>query len=433
MPAITRLSGLALTAALLAQPGIAMAQTAPNQPWTPNRAMAVVKDAAGNEIGIVELSDVAGGVNIAGDFHGLPPGAHAVHIHNIGKCDAPTFQTSGTDRGGVFEAPDGGAAEDNLLAGPDGKGSISELETGTSVASGSQALLDAYGSAVVVLSAPDASLDAEHGNVDNILACGVLTELAPADNETVVITKEGFDPPYVIINAGGSVTWENDDSAVHNIKQNPLQAPNLDSGGLAPGHSYTQTFSTPGTFTYTSFTDCLSHKPGPTFDCAPATVQVVAAPSLPAEVTGNPTAGPSDAGIAATMNRTVEAELPDIHFRPAGPAITIDDGRGGGSLTAALGARFPAASGRPGLVFFWHGANFVGWDADTESQLILGVSSPAPGVFAVSYAGYAGTDPACCPSLAPVVVRYTWDGHRMVASSTPPRPRAFHVQLLPSA
>ncbi len=56
--------------------------------------------------------------------------------------------------------------------------------------------------------------------------------------------------------------------------------------------------------------------------------------------------------IRAVMARTVEVVHPMIHFAPAGPALTIDDGRGAGSLTAIVGMR-TAMNARVGqLVFF---------------------------------------------------------------------------------
>jgi hypothetical protein len=133
-----------------------------------------------------------------------------------------------------------------------------------------------------------------------------------------------------------------------------------------------------------------------------------------------PTGSPSGAEIVDILSRTIEPGI-EKTFTPVGDPLTISDGAGG-YLTAVKGMRSTngTADSTRWLVFFWHNDMFLGWDTAGTSMLILEISSPQDGAFAVTYANYAFDDPTCCASLPPVAVTYQWDGSRLVADGTPP-------------
>jgi plastocyanin len=70
---------------------------------------------------------------------------------------------------------------------------------------------------------------------------------ALAKTEAVEITKNGFDDTTVAIVSGDSVTWQNMDTAEHEVVVNGTSC----RLSLEPGQSSSCTFSTTGTFTFT--------------------------------------------------------------------------------------------------------------------------------------------------------------------------------------
>ena len=123
--------------------------------------------------------------------------------------------------------------------------------------------------------------------------------------------------------------------------------------------------------------------------------------------------------ITAAMRRTVEVDLPSEHFEPSGEFASTRDGEYG-TLMAAVGIRTPTADGKGQLVFFFHNNAFVGWDADQEALSVLGIEAAGPRSFKVTYANYGPNDRLAGASLPPAVITYTWNGHRMLPTTTPP-------------
>ncbi len=79
--------------------------------------------------------------------------------------------------------------------------------------------------------------------------------LAFGDN-TVSIASVAFSTPSLTIAAGDTVTWVNNDAAVHNVTADDGS---WSSGLLTAGASFSHTFTDPGVYTYS----CTLH-PGMT-------------------------------------------------------------------------------------------------------------------------------------------------------------------------
>jgi plastocyanin len=107
-----------------------------------------------------------------------------------------------------------------------------------------------------------------------LLFIGTLAPLTSsmAAGKTVVIemtdTSAGFVPKRVTIRVGDTLEWRNGGASLHSVDADPANAqkptdvvlpkgaPPFDSGFLAPGATYSHTFTVPGQYRYV----CLSHE-----------------------------------------------------------------------------------------------------------------------------------------------------------------------------
>ena len=52
-------------------------------------------NASGDQVGTAKMTQQTSGVKIAIKAEGFEPGAHGLHIHEIGECKAPRFESAG--------------------------------------------------------------------------------------------------------------------------------------------------------------------------------------------------------------------------------------------------------------------------------------------------------------------------------------------------
>lgn len=191
-------------AAFLAASTLALAACADNEPvpedaanLTVNEAVldnatAVGNDAAlpapamnftggnGTALGSVTVEDGSGGLILRLAGSGMPAGTHGLHLHMVGKCEGPKFESAGAhwnpdNKEHGSENPDGPHKGDlpNVTVGADGALTQSLTVTGVNLAD----LQDSDGTALVVHAQPDDYMTDPSGNSGDRIACAVI---APA-------------------------------------------------------------------------------------------------------------------------------------------------------------------------------------------------------------------------------------------------------------
>ena len=155
-------------------------------PPGPVTARAEMRNAAGEQLGTASFTQIGRVVRIVMEVQGLPPGAKAVHVHEVGRCEAPGFTTAGNHfnpngkQHGALN-PRGPHAGDlpNITIAGDGTGRLEAASELVSLLAGGASLFDADGSALVVHSAPDDFRTDPTGNAGPRLLCGVIVRPAP--------------------------------------------------------------------------------------------------------------------------------------------------------------------------------------------------------------------------------------------------------------
>lgn len=145
-------------------------------------AVAKIKLATGADAGTVSMMEATAGVLIKYDLVGLPPGPHALHVHEAGKCEGDfnsaggIYNPLGAKHGYLNE--EGPMAGDlpNIHVGADGKATgelVSPFLTLNKDAE--ESLFDADGATLVLFEKPDDYATDPDGQAGNRIACGTIT------------------------------------------------------------------------------------------------------------------------------------------------------------------------------------------------------------------------------------------------------------------